>query len=290
MTTYNGGQFLREQLDSILKQTIEDFELIICDDCSTDNTSLILQEYAEKDNRVNVVVNTENLGFVRNFEKSISLCKGEYIALSDQDDIWYPNHLELLLGNIQNKMLVVGNSMLMSGSADRLIMGLKYQLGIDYEYTNGIELVKTILFFRSWFQGASMMMRREFLSVALPIPEGVKYHDSWFAVLACFIDSVVYVDEFITKYRQHGSNTSDKHLIRRNKFLIFLKHLFIPNAFPDRLRIACALKNRVPNMTQEQSELIMQAIEYHTRQHLFWGRIKNAIYEMRDRKVIYSIK
>ena len=100
LATYNGEKYLREQLDSILSQSIQDFELVACDDCSTDSTLKILNEYAEKDFRVKVFTNEKNLGFKKNFEKAIFLCSGDYIALSDQDDIWTENHLQVLLENI----------------------------------------------------------------------------------------------------------------------------------------------------------------------------------------------
>ena len=96
MTTYNGEKYLAEQLDSILSQTHTDWELIICDDCSTDSTWQILQEYAQKDSRIKIYKNEQNLGFKKNFEKAIGLCTGDYIALSDQDDVWFPEHLSLL--------------------------------------------------------------------------------------------------------------------------------------------------------------------------------------------------
>ena len=63
LATYNGEKYLREQLDSILKQTVQDFELIVCDDCSTDSTKAILNEYAENDSRIKVFFNEKNLGF-----------------------------------------------------------------------------------------------------------------------------------------------------------------------------------------------------------------------------------
>ena len=110
MATYNGELFIREQLDSILTQTLSDWELIVCDDGSTDNTLSILQEYANNDSRIKIYQNETNLGFKRNFEKAIGLCSGECIALCDQDDIWYPNHLEILLNLIGNNSLSIGNS------------------------------------------------------------------------------------------------------------------------------------------------------------------------------------
>ena len=88
MTSYNGEKYIREQLDSILTQTYGNFELIICDDRSKDSTVEIIKDYCIKDSRIKLYVNEKNLGFKKNFEKAISLCKGEYIALSDQDDIY----------------------------------------------------------------------------------------------------------------------------------------------------------------------------------------------------------
>ena len=88
MATYNGEKFLRYMLDSILSQTYQDIELIICDDNSSDSTCLILKEYEKNNSRIKLYFNESNLGFIKNFEKAISLCSGDYIALSDQDDIW----------------------------------------------------------------------------------------------------------------------------------------------------------------------------------------------------------
>lgn len=118
MATYNGEKYLREQLDSILAQTVQDFELIVCDDCSTDLTMQILNEYAERDSRIKVFENEENLGFKKNFEKVIGLCSGNYIALSDQDDIWLPEHLEVLYKNIGEKSTSWGNSLLIDSNGN----------------------------------------------------------------------------------------------------------------------------------------------------------------------------
>ena len=95
----------KEQIDSILNQTVSDFELIVCDDVSSDSTMDILNDYAEKDDRVHVFRNEENLGFLKNFEKAIRICLdrgAEYVALSDQDDVWMKNHLEVLLNTISS--------------------------------------------------------------------------------------------------------------------------------------------------------------------------------------------
>ena len=80
LCTYNGGAYLGEQLDSIVNQSYSPLELIAVDDCSTDNTLDILKEYAAKYPFIKVFVNPENLGYIRNFEKALQLCNGDFIA------------------------------------------------------------------------------------------------------------------------------------------------------------------------------------------------------------------
>src|SRR5271169_5178337 len=95
MCTYNGERFLPGQLASIAKQTRLPDELVVCDDRSTDRTVDIVREFAAAvSHPVRIFVNERNLGFVANFERAIQLCNGDLIALSDQDDGWYPERLE----------------------------------------------------------------------------------------------------------------------------------------------------------------------------------------------------
>lgn len=99
-----------QQLDSILRQTHQNIEIVICDDYSQDGSLKLLAEYATKDNRIRFFKNDENLGYVKNFEKAISLCKGDFIAMADQDDIWSENHIEVLLENIGGFDLIGANA------------------------------------------------------------------------------------------------------------------------------------------------------------------------------------
>ena len=107
LCTYNGEKFLREQIDSILAQTYKNLEIVIVDDCSTDKTTNIINAYAEKDKRIKLFQNASNLGFNKNFERALGLTSGEYIAISDQDDIWLPQKLQSLLDNIKNNWLII---------------------------------------------------------------------------------------------------------------------------------------------------------------------------------------
>lgn len=99
MCTYNGEKYLREQMDSILAQTYPIHEIIVCDDCSTDGTMNILQEYATKFPFIKVHRNTRNKGCNQNFHDIFYQVskKVDYIAISDQDDIWFPEKIGKLV-------------------------------------------------------------------------------------------------------------------------------------------------------------------------------------------------
>ena len=94
MTTYNGEKYLREQIDSIISQTYPIYELIIQDDGSTDNTVSIARDYAKSNPAVKVFVNEKNLGLNQNFKTAVMRATGDFVAISDQDDVWYPQKIE----------------------------------------------------------------------------------------------------------------------------------------------------------------------------------------------------
>lgn len=90
---YNGERFVAETLDSLLAQTFEDFELIICDNASTDRTEQICRTYAGRDARIRYVRNAENLGAGRNFRRVLELSSGEYFRWANCDDLFAPEGL-----------------------------------------------------------------------------------------------------------------------------------------------------------------------------------------------------
>src|SRR5262245_33463585 len=103
LCTYNGAKFLSSQLESYLVQTQMPDEVVVCDDRSNDQTVEILKAFAERAPfSVRVLVNDQNLGSTKNFEKAISLCSGEFIFLSDQDDIWNPDKIEKMTAPFEN--------------------------------------------------------------------------------------------------------------------------------------------------------------------------------------------
>lgn len=253
MATYNGEKYLREQIDSILKQTIQDFELIICDDCSTDTTWDILQEYQLQDARIKCYRNEENLGFKKNFEKAIMLCTGEYIALSDQDDIWKDNHLQLLLKNIEGRDLSVGNADIIDGIGNMTGKRLN-ELDRYFHDPSGTEKMYSVLITRSIYQGASMLFRSELKKVIIPIPEFVEYHDAWISCCAVCNRGIFYTYTPITNYRLHGTNISldthqKKSLLHSGFNFIFKKQnsrnqrIFYVMELENRLNLICKLNH-----------------------------------------------
>jgi len=107
LCTYNGSKLLPEQLSSILKQSAPPHQIVVCDDGSTDQTNQIVNDFMMRFPAIlwKHVVNTENLGVVRNFEKAIGLCEEEIVFLSDQDDVWMPEKASKMLQFFGNHRL-----------------------------------------------------------------------------------------------------------------------------------------------------------------------------------------
>ncbi len=201
LATYNGGRFLREQLDSIYAQSWRNMEVIAGDDCSSDDTVAILEEY-RRSHGLRYEVNRDNVGFLRNFEKLFSACRGEFIALADQDDVWLPEKLERLMAGRGTASLVYSDASLIDARGRELPGALMA--------TSGVQAVSghnfNYLVCNSCVTGCTVLFRRELLDVALPIPECEIFHDWWLALVASKTGGVSYLPQKLVNYRQHGAN------------------------------------------------------------------------------------
>ncbi|HEX5710845.1 MAG TPA: glycosyltransferase family 2 protein [Sulfuricurvum sp.] len=200
LATYNGEMFLSQQLDSILAQSYINLEIIICDDNSTDSTRDILNYYAQNDQRIQLFFNETTLGLVKNFEKALSLCSGEYIALSDQDDIWEKEKIESLIRHIGSASLIHSDAILID--ATEVIFASSYS-----HYSHKI-LYKDIFSYLlgNNVTGCTSLFSRKLLKYALPFPEGIFVHDWWLALCAYKHEGIVYYDQALIRYRQHAHN------------------------------------------------------------------------------------
>lgn len=206
LCTYNGEKYLSEQLDSIIDQTYKNIEIIAVDDCSSDSTLTILQEYALKHSFIKVFCNNENKGYSKNFEYAVSLCKGDYIAISDQDDIWISDKLESLLNKIStnNNLLVHSISSLIDEKGNSL-----NKTTFDKRSNNYDSVDPRILTLFNIFLGHSMLFKKELVEIAFPIPQHSTY-DAWLGFVATNKNSVCVLKKVTTLFRQHNSNTSKK--------------------------------------------------------------------------------
>ncbi len=284
MATYNGDKYIKEQIDSILNQTIQDFEIVICDDCSTDGTVRILHEYAKNDKRFHIYQNEDNLGFKKNFEKAITLCKGEYIALSDQDDIWMPNHLELLKNAIKGKVLSCGNADLIDKDGNSMGTTFWEQEAFDYIPSSDLDKAMSITLFRSPYQGAAMMIRSDLLQYALPIPPSMTYHDSWFAHIACFCGGIKCVKKSILKYRRLDNSVTGKRSRPRSRYWQYRNHIIWTNKI-DAIR---TIRERLPFLTSKQISFLDIMERICMRNNTKKGRFLNFMYSTIHYKTIYN--
>ncbi|QVJ80367.1 Glycosyltransferase involved in cell wall bisynthesis [Prevotella sp. khp1] len=287
LATYNGEEFLREQLDSVLNQTFQDFEIIVCDDCSKDQTLAILEEYKKRDERISVYKNDCKLGFIKNFEKAIRYCKGEYIALCDQDDRWVPEHLSILLNIIGDKPIACGNARFIDRYGNDLRSTLIDRDHLVLPIMSGTDLLYRLFFYRNTFQGASMLINRKFLEVALPIPEVAKYHDLWLSILSCMYGGLAFTSEIVNEYRQHGNNYSNSSEKGTNRYKHFCYTLLI-NVYSDyRMDIINELLSGRFVFPDKNIELIKIFKEKLINARSIFGRFWNIPFLVAHLKKIY---
>lgn len=198
LCSYNGGKYIEEQIKSILNQSYTNLELIIVDDCSSDDTVEIVENLASADDRIKLFKNESNLGFVKNFEKAISLCNGDYIALCDQDDIWKINKIELFMISIEDNILIYSNALLVDSEGKETGQVLVPTKSNMVRGNNNKAFI-----FNNCVSGNTLMFCKQLIKYILPIPKGIEYHDSYIAFIASSIGKIEYVTEPLVYYRRY---------------------------------------------------------------------------------------
>jgi len=206
MTTYNGSKYLKEQLDSIYSQTYKNFEVIVVDDVSTDQTVHILEQYKRK-HKLIYFVNDTNMGVTKNFEKAISMCSGKYIALADQDDIWLPKKLEILHKNISDASLIYSNACIINEKSEIQKKTAKEIYSL-YGLDSSTKDVYNYIVLNSFILGCSVLFKQELVKDLIPIFQTSRNHDWWLTVCAYKRSGINYIDEILIKYRHHDNNYS----------------------------------------------------------------------------------
>tara|TARA_B110000240_G_C13501732_1_gene454171 strand:- start:215 stop:1177 length:963 start_codon:yes stop_codon:yes gene_type:complete len=248
LATYNGEKYLKDQLDSIYRQTINNIEVVVVDDFSNDNTLSILKSYNKKYG-LKYFVNNATLGVTKNFEKAISLCQGEFILLSDQDDIWRNDKIEILLKNIGKNSLIYSNADIIDEnncSKNDSAKARNYIYGIDSSNQNFYKYAVL----NSFVLGCTIMFRQSLLKSVVPILDTTRNHDWFITCIAHQNGGVKYLDKKLTLYRHHKGNYS-----RNNLHLSFYKALcqFFSKEFVETRRLKILEQNAILNYFKENN-------------------------------------
>lgn len=200
MATYNGEKYLSKQLKSFITQTRQPDELVITDDCSTDKTMDILKEF--KKNApfdVKIFSNKINLGYTQNFNKALSLCSGDLVFLSDQDDVWFDEKLEYMVNLIKQH-------------PTKSVFMCDAELTDEVLAPSGITKQMQIKRLRGkltgFVTGCCILVKKDFLDKVLPIPEYFRGHDNWIVNLSDALNQRYIDGKVLQYYRRHGSNES----------------------------------------------------------------------------------
>jgi glycosyltransferase involved in cell wall biosynthesis len=199
MTTFNGAAFVLEQLRSFATQQRPPDELVVCDDGSTDDTVAIIEEFGRQSRFfVHLHQNPQRLGFTANFSRAASLCSGDLVSFSDQDDYWLPNKLSTVLAEAtrhSSKQLFVNDEFIASGNLEAskaTAFGNARKLGCADS-----DLVA----------GCCTTIQKPLLNVLLPFPAMMAY-DKWAATMADLLGLKQLIEDPLQLYRRHGRNTT----------------------------------------------------------------------------------
>lgn len=210
MCTFNGAQFVAAQIESILAQTWTNFELVVFDDASTDETPNIVQAYARRDSRIIFRQNPHRLGYNENFTRALGAARGAYIAPADQDDVWLPRKLERLLAELGNSDLVYCDSEYIDSNGISLGKRMS-SLRRMYSGKNPLVFV-----FTNCVSGHSMLVRSDLVRRSLPPPPGM-FYDWWLAIRAANGNGVRYLDEPLVRFRRHNTTATSLGGVRQEK-------------------------------------------------------------------------
>lgn len=215
IATYNGALYINNQLQSILEQSQLPDEIVISDDCSTDDTIKIINSFT-KNNKLNIKLfkNYQRQGFTQNFSNAIMKADGDLIFLSDQDDFWFKNKIETMVKLAKknpsynlfiNEVEFTDENLFPSGKTK-----------LDKLRENGLGLMEHGM-------GCATAIRKRFLDLVIPIPKNIVGHDNWINTISDIVYDRYYHPEILQYYRRHSNATSkiNSNFIGQNKFSFF---------------------------------------------------------------------
>jgi glycosyltransferase involved in cell wall biosynthesis len=214
LSTFDGSHFLPALIESLKTQSYRGWSLLVRDDGSTDVTPRILERYRKNfPEVVNILNDTDRqLGPAASYSKLLLQTQSSYVMLCDQDDIWSPDKIEKTLAVMQEAEKQHGSATPLLVHTDLKVVDENLQLIADsfWKYQNlSPELGSRLnrLLAQNVVTGCTVMINRALLDIAVPIPEAAAMHDWWLALVAATFGKVIYLDEPMILYRQHGKNS-----------------------------------------------------------------------------------
>lgn len=199
IATYNGERFIREQIDSILRQLSSDDEIIVSDDGSTDNTISIINSIDDK--RIRVIEGPRKQSPTSNFECALKASKGDFIFMSDQDDVWKPNKVNICMEWLQRYDCVVSDAEVTDSSLNPLYPSLYAIMQVRQG-----RIYNTI--WKNGYTGCCMAFRRNVLEASFPFPKDIPMHDIWIGNVAAYKYNVKFIPDTLIYFRRHEDTTS----------------------------------------------------------------------------------
>lgn len=273
IATYNGQEFIKEQLLSILNQTMPVDEIVICDDQSSDDTVKIIQELLC--DKIYLYQNEKNLGYKLNFKKALSYCKGDYIFLCDQDDIWKPNKVQTMIEIMQNHPEIKA----LASTYDLIDeLGNEKQIDINRKYSNknmykckvkDNALVKVPferLVVENSFQGCALCVRKQ-VNEKFQRCFSVDFHHDWLInILASEQNGMYFLNVPLFHYRIHSKNTIG---LKGNVTLKGMDHLVSTNTVDARTNTAKNCIQTLNELEKLDNELSLNYPTYTNYREFF---------------------
>ena len=206
MSTYNGQQFLTEQIRSIQDQSYTDWTLFIRDDGSSDNTKEILKDFEHQDSRIHIIDSdkSDNLGVIKSFHKLVNHDRADYYFFSDQDDVWLPNKLELSLKEAQNYLADLPLMVYMDLKVVNQDLEIMTESMVKSQsHHANTELVQELT--ENTVTGGVAMINHA-LAEMWQETDDILMHDWYLALLASAFGNLVFIDQPGELYRQHSDN------------------------------------------------------------------------------------
>lgn len=261
LASYNGEKYISEQLESLASQSKLPDEVVISDDCSTDNTIKLINEFSiNAPFKIEIYKNDSNLGYSRNFNNALMKTTGELVFLCDQDDVWFENKIEKIY-----KLAVSDDSLLFMNDAELTDRDLN-QTGIT-KLQQIISLGKDQ---NKFVMGCCSAIKRELLDLILPIDENFPAHDTWISWFGERMLLKTVTPEVLQYYRRHDLNTS-KYLgntinktLKVNKFFIKVRESLKKNGselYDAELAYSIFNKNVKKLLLQNKSHPLFKELE-----------------------------